>query len=49
MGLDKKLGGDVTALPRGHVGYVTQPAEFAASLCRLLRWPGAPQTVGHQP
>jgi acetyltransferase/esterase len=34
--LGKTLGRDMTELPGGHVGYVTQPAAFAASLFRLL-------------
>ena len=35
-------------LPAGHAGYVTQPAEFAASLCRLLRRQGTHRTGGQQ-
>lgn len=34
--LGKQLGRDVIDLPGGHVGHVTQPAEFATSLFRLL-------------
>ncbi|MHB8645646.1 MAG: alpha/beta hydrolase [Thermomicrobiales bacterium] len=41
--LGKKLGRDVIELPGGHIGYVTQPAEFATSLFRLLH-----QTHAHR-
>jgi len=34
--LGKNLGRGVTELPGGHIGFVTQPAEFATSLFRLL-------------
>jgi len=34
--LGKNLGRDVIELPGGHIGFVTQPAEFATSLFRLL-------------
>jgi acetyltransferase/esterase len=34
--LGKKLGRDVTKLPGGHVGYLTQPAEFAHELVQAL-------------
>ncbi len=34
--LGKKLGLDVIELPGGHVGYLTQPEEFARDLCRSL-------------
>jgi pimeloyl-ACP methyl ester carboxylesterase len=34
--LGKKLGRDLIELPGGHVGYVTQPAEFARELVQAL-------------
>ena len=36
MELGKKLGRDVTELPGGHVGYLTQPAQFAHELVQAL-------------
>jgi hypothetical protein len=34
--LGKKLGGDLIELPGGHVGYVSQPAEFAREFVQAL-------------
>ena len=34
--LSKKLGRDLIELPGGHVGYVTQPVEFAGELVQSL-------------
>jgi acetyltransferase/esterase len=34
--LARKLGRDLVELPGGHVGFVTQPAEFARELVRAL-------------
>lgn len=35
--LGRRLGLDVAELPGGHVGFVSHPAEFAASLLRVLK------------
>lgn len=41
--LGKKLGRELIELPGGHVGYVTQPAEFARQLMQALA------RTGHRP
>jgi pimeloyl-ACP methyl ester carboxylesterase len=41
--LGKKLGRDLIEFPGGHVGHVTQPAEFARGLVQSLAW------IGHGP
>jgi hypothetical protein len=38
--LGKKLGRDMIELPDGHVGYVTQPAEFARKFVQAFAGTG---------
>jgi hypothetical protein len=42
------LSRDWTEVPGNHVGDVTQPVEFAVSLCRRLRRQGPGRTGGLQ-
>ena len=43
--LGKKIGRDLIELPGGHIGHVTQPAEFAREFVRALARTGHGPTL----